>query len=81
MSESEIIGWLATQDDKDVGGKTTVEGTIVFVTITRSQYIEVTVPGDDAPQADPLVDLTGAIKQTTSQTKPCASLSADPSGG
>ena len=65
------IGWLATQDGADVGGDQTVEGTITFVTITRSVYVEVTVPDDYAPQADPLVDLTSAIESTTTEVRQC----------
>lgn len=65
------VGWLAEQDDQPVTGSEPVDGELVFTTIGRSAYVEVTVPSDYQPAADALVDLAGAIKAATDDVRPC----------
>lgn len=42
-----------------------------FTTIGRSSYVEVTVPGDYAPEAGVLAELAHAVSTTTTELKPC----------
>ncbi len=65
------IGWLAEQEGRPVTGTEPVDGELVFTTIGRSAYVEVTVPPDYQPAADALVDLAGAIATTTDDVRPC----------
>lgn len=65
------IGWLAEQDGRPVTGSEPVEGGLMFTTIGRSAYVEVSVPPDYQPAADALVDLAGAIAATTEDVRPC----------
>lgn len=54
------VGWFSEQLDD--GWR--------FTTIGRAGYVEVTVPSDYAPQADALVDLSGAVARMP-LVKPC----------
>lgn len=56
----EGVGWFA--EDLDDGYR--------FTTIGRSTFVEVTVPGRYAPEADALVDLAPAVA-TVPQVQPC----------
>jgi len=45
---------------------------VVFTTIGRSPYVEVTVPPEDSrPAVDPLTDVAAAIRKHTRQEHPC----------
>ncbi len=66
------VGWLATQDGREVSGNQPVEGTLRFTTIGRAAYVEVTVPPLDNHQpADPLPALAASIRQTIPERQPC----------
>jgi hypothetical protein len=60
-TEVDGVGWFAQQR----------AGDIRFTTIGRSVNVELTVPNDYRPQADALVDVTAAIKATTTSVRPC----------
>ena len=49
--EVDGVGWLATQDGREVSGDAPVEGTLTFTTIGRAAYVEVEVPADGRPPA------------------------------
>jgi hypothetical protein len=65
------LGWLATQDGREVDMTTPVEGTTTFTTIGRSVYVEVAVAEEYAPQADVLIDVAKAIKSATTGSHLC----------
>ena len=66
------VGWLATQDGREVTGDAPVDGTLTFTTIGRAAYVEVTVPAmDDHQPADVLPALAGPIDQTIPDLHPC----------
>lgn len=65
------IGWLAEQDGRPVTGPEPVDSELVFTTIGRSAYVEVSVPADYQPAADALVDLADAIAAATDDVRPC----------
>ena len=65
------VGWLAERDGHPVTGTEPVDSDLVFTTIGRSTYVEVTVPDDYQPAADALVDLAGAIVAATDDVHPC----------
>ena len=45
--EVDGVGWLATQDGREVSGDAPVEGALTFTTIGRATYVEVEVPAMD----------------------------------
>ena len=55
------VGWLAVEGADDV----------VFSTVGRSTYVELTVPSDYAPEAGALVAVAPAITSTTTWPRPC----------
>jgi hypothetical protein len=65
------LGWLATQDGREVDMMAPVEGTTTFTTIGRSVYVEVAVPATYAPQADVLIDVAQAIRSATTGSLLC----------
>jgi hypothetical protein len=66
------VGWLATDDGREVNGDTAVDGPLTFTTIGRAAYVEVTVPPmDDHQPADPLPALAAPIKQAIPDLHPC----------
>jgi hypothetical protein len=70
--EVDGVGWLATQDGREVLGDAPVEGTLTFTTIGRAAYVEVQVPAmDDHQPVDPLTALAMPIQQTIPDVKPC----------
>ncbi|MEJ7744821.1 MAG: DUF3515 domain-containing protein [Nocardioidaceae bacterium] len=56
------VGWLADEGS---------DSEVVFTTIGRSSYVEVTVPDDYPQQSGALAELAGAISHSTSETQPC----------
>ncbi|MGH3473228.1 MAG: DUF3515 domain-containing protein [Nocardioidaceae bacterium] len=66
------VGWLVTQDGKEVDPARPVTGTLVFTTIGRAAYVQVTVPDNYQPATDVLVDLTNVIKASTKTVRRCA---------
>ena len=69
--EIDGVGWLATVDGVEVGADGPSDGPVTFTTIGLSTYVEVTVPDDYAPQADPLIDLAASISAATRVVRPC----------
>ena len=65
------VGWLVTQDGAEVDPTAVAGGTLVFTTIGRSAYVEVTVPDRYSPAADALVDLTPTIKAHVPERQSC----------
>ncbi len=65
------VGWFAEHGGRPVTGRTAVEGDVVFTTIGRSAYVELTVPSDYEPAADALVDVAEAVARETSYPNPC----------
>ena len=65
------VGWLVTQHGKPVDPTRPLGGEIDFTTIGRSAYVAVRVPGSYQPAADILVDLSGPIRQHTTEPHPC----------
>jgi hypothetical protein len=55
------VGWFAEEQD-DV---------VVFTTIGRSTYVEITVPDDYAPEANALPAVAAAVQQATEDLRPC----------
>jgi hypothetical protein len=71
-SEINGVGWLATQDGREVSGNAPVDGSLTFTTIGRATYVEVTVPPmDDHQPVDPLPALAAPIKSTIPDRHPC----------
>ena len=64
------VGWFAEEDGRPVDGTQPVNGELVFTTIGRTAYVEVTVPPDYQPAADALVDLSAAV-QAIPEERPC----------
>ena len=70
--EVDGVGWLATQDGREVSGDAPVEGTLTFTTIGRAAYVEVEVPAmDDHQPVDALPALAMPIQQTIPVVHPC----------
>ena len=65
------VGWFAELDGRPVTGLQPVDEDVVFTTVGRSAYVEVTVPPAYEPAADALVDLSGAISAATQDLRPC----------
>ena len=66
------VGWFATENGEPLDGSGPTTGTVVFTTIGRSPYVEVTVPDDpDRSAGDPLADLAGPVDAYTSVQMPC----------
>jgi hypothetical protein len=65
------IGWLATVDGREFTGPEPPDETIVFTTIGRSAYVEISVPDHWAPQADALAEVSSAIAAATTDLHPC----------
>ena len=66
------VGWLATQDGRELRGDRPVDGTVSFTTIGRAAYVEVTVPDDgDRSSVAPLTDLAAAIRKTVPERRQC----------
>ncbi len=66
------IGWYAEDDEGPVDGTMPPQGSVVFTTIGRSPYVEMTVPPDDTrPAVDPLTDVAAAIRKHTREDQPC----------
>lgn len=65
------VGWFAEEDGRPVTGTEPVDGEVVFTTIGRSAYVEVTVPPDYQPPADALIDLADVISAATQDVRPC----------
>ena len=66
------VGWYAEDDRGTLDGNTPAQGPVVFTTIGRSPYVEVTVPPEDSrPAVDPLTDVAAAIRKHTRQEQPC----------
>ncbi len=68
------VDWLVTQRGRQVDPSLPLTGTVEFTTIGRSAYVEVQVPDAYQPAANPLVDLSRAVKGATTATKPCVGL-------
>jgi len=68
--EVNSVGWLATQDGREVA---TAQGDepVVFSTIGRSVYVELTVPVGERPPGDALADVAAAVSATTDEVDPC----------
>jgi Protein of unknown function (DUF3515) len=65
------VGWFAQQGGRPITGTKPVNGTVVFTTVGRSPYVEVSVPGDYQPAADALVDVSSAVSGSTTEQHPC----------
>ena len=65
------VGWFAEEDGRPVTGTESVDGEVVFTTIGRSTYVEVTVPPGYQPPARALVDLADVIAAATDDVRPC----------
>ncbi len=65
------VGWYAEDAGGPLDGTTAPQGEVVFTTIGRSSYVEVTVPDDYPQQSGALAELAGAISHSTSETQPC----------
>jgi hypothetical protein len=65
------IGWLATVDGREYTQSGPPDDTMVFTTIGRSAYVEVSVPAHWSPQADALTEVSSAIAAATQDVQPC----------
>ncbi len=66
------VGWLATQNGREVSGDEPVTGTMMFTTIGRAAYVEVSVPDvQGRSAADPLTALARPIQRTIPLEHPC----------
>lgn len=65
------IGWLVTQDGREVDPTVPFDTTLEFTTIGRSPYVDLVVPADYQPAADVLVDLAPSIRRHTRQRSAC----------
>ncbi len=66
------VGWLVTQDGREVSGDQPVTGTLTFTTIGRSTYVEVSVPDlEGRSAADPLTVLARPIQHSIPLQHPC----------
>ncbi len=59
--EVNAVGWFAEEG----------QGGYLFTTVGRATYVEVGVPSVYAPEANALVDLADAIKNSVPLRKPC----------
>ncbi|MBA2699814.1 MAG: hypothetical protein H0U61_13770, partial [Nocardioidaceae bacterium] len=65
-------GWYAESAGKPLDGTEPPTGTVVFTTIARTPYVEVTVPHDgNRSPADPLTDIAAAVIANSEKVKPC----------
>ncbi len=66
------VGWLATQNGREVAGDEPVKGTMTFTTIGRAAYVEVSVPDVEGHSAaDPLTAFAHPIQHTIPLEHPC----------
>ena len=66
------VGWLATQNGRELSGDQPVKGTMTFTTIGRAAYVEVAVPEvEGRSAADPLTVLARPIQRTIPLEHPC----------
>lgn len=66
------VGWFAESDGKPLDGTEQPTSTVVFTTIGRRPYVEVTVPPDDSRSpVDPLTDVAAAITSNSENVSPC----------
>jgi uncharacterized protein DUF3515 len=65
------VDWLAVSNGHEVAPARPVTGTLVFTTIGRSAYVEVTVPHHYQPAADVLVDLARPVQDATRVRSRC----------
>jgi uncharacterized protein DUF3515 len=65
------VDWLVTQHGKAVDPRLPLVGDLEFTTVGRSAYVRLLVPDAYQPAADALVDVAPAIKEATTETKPC----------
>ena len=66
------VGWLVTQDGREVSGDQPATGTLTFTTIGRSTYVEVSVPDlEGRSAADPLTVLARPIQHSIPLQHPC----------
>jgi len=66
------VGWYAEDAGGPLDGTTAPQGEVVFTTIGRSPYVEITVPPDDSRSVvDPLTDVAAAIRRGTREEQPC----------
>ncbi len=66
------VGWYAESDGKPLDGTQQPTSTVVFTTIGRRPYVEVTVPPDDSRSpVDPLTDVAAAITANSENVHPC----------
>ncbi|MDQ3096511.1 MAG: DUF3515 domain-containing protein [Actinomycetota bacterium] len=66
------VGWYAEDDRGTLDGNAPPQGDVVFTTIGRSPYVEITVPPEDSrPAVDPLTDVAAAIRKHTREEQPC----------
>ncbi|MEJ7707458.1 MAG: DUF3515 family protein [Nocardioidaceae bacterium] len=56
------VGWFADQSNPDM---------VVFTSIGRSTYVELTVPASYEHAADALIDVAAPVSRSTSELKPC----------
>jgi len=64
-------GRTITQHGKAVDPTAPLRGSLRFTTVGRSPYVDVVVPDAYQPAADALIDLTPAIRSSTTVTSPC----------
>jgi hypothetical protein len=65
------VGWLPVVDGREYDMARPPDDTIVFTTIGRSAYIEVTVPERWSGDVDALADVADAVKASTQDIQPC----------
>ncbi len=66
------VGWYAASDGRPLDGMERPAGTVVFTTIGRSPYVEMTVPPDSSRNpVDPLTDVASAVRSHTLDERPC----------
>lgn len=67
------VGWYAESEGRPLDGTVPPQGPVVFTTVGRSPYIEVTVPTNpDRNPVDPLTDVAAAVQAATEERLPCA---------
>lgn len=66
------VGWYGESDGSPLDGRERPAGAVVFTTIGRSPYVEVTVPPDESRHpVDPLTDVAAAVLRHTRSEMPC----------
>ncbi len=66
------VGWYAEDEAGPLDGTSQPTGSVVFTTIGRSPYVEMTVPeAEDRSPVDPLTDVATAVQAHTQVDQPC----------